>query len=764
MLLLAAVLGACSAGEPQKQVPSRQTGLKVVLIGWDGADWAIARPLMESGRMPFLKALVGRGAHGELHSMVPVLSPLLWTTAATGHPPEIHGVLDFLEPGPDGEAPRPITQNARQVPALWEMVGAAHRTAGVVGWWATHPVRELNGFMVSDQLSYTLVPEERVARQASASDAVFPARDRAEVLDRLVAADAVPGVVLERFGETDGRLREILAGGLTYHGALQSQLALHGQPDLLMIYYQGIDQVSHHFMHCATPPMEQCPDPDRRRFGATVERYYEFQDELLGELLAVLEPQTVVFLISDHGFLSAAARPRYLPPDVTGQPGRWHRTEGLFVLAGPVVRAGATEVPLSLLEVTPTVLQLLGLPAGTDMEPPRTDLLRTSHLERFTPESWSGWQEVVGLPRERAQAAPTDAQRRMEELTALGYLSGSGARVSTGSEGRPRTVAAHVNLASRWIETGALEAAVVELTAALVRSPDYAPAWMGLGEVHRREGRRAESVRAYSRAVEISGGATADPSLLLRWALVSAPESEEGARLADLLDQALLQRSESADLHAARGILLARGKHEVKAARERLRAALERQPAHAHALATLFALRQEKPVDSAIESFLRSALVSTPRAVMPRNWLALQLAGKGDIVEAERLLREAAKLSPDHVGTRINLGNLLGRADRSTEAAEEFRLALALAPSDLSARLGLATSEARNGRLEAARQTLEEAVPPQRDDIRLLNTLALVYRDLGQADHAAVTLRRSLERSPDQPAVREMLGSLESSR
>ena len=87
-----------------------------------------------------------------------------------------------------------------------------------------------------------------------------------------------------------------------------------------------------------------------------------------------------------------------------------------------------------------------------------------------------------------------------------------------------------------------------------------------------------------------------------------------------------------------------------------------------------------------------------------------------------------------------------------------------LSPSDLSARLGLATSEAHAGRLEAARQVLEEAVPPQRDDIRLLNTLGLVYRDLGRPEQAAETLRRSLARSPDQPAVREMLGTLESSR
>ena len=45
-------------------------------------------------------------------------------------------------------------------------------------------------------------------------------------------------------GLGDQRLTEILAGTLSYHGAAREMLSLHGQPDLLLIYYQAIDQVS----------------------------------------------------------------------------------------------------------------------------------------------------------------------------------------------------------------------------------------------------------------------------------------------------------------------------------------------------------------------------------------------------------------------------------------------------------------------------------------------------------------------------------------
>ena len=56
------------------------------------------------GRVPNLARLMREGAWGPLRSREPLLSPLLWTTIATGQRPQDHGILDFVEPGPDGKA------------------------------------------------------------------------------------------------------------------------------------------------------------------------------------------------------------------------------------------------------------------------------------------------------------------------------------------------------------------------------------------------------------------------------------------------------------------------------------------------------------------------------------------------------------------------------------------------------------------------------------------------------------------------------------
>jgi hypothetical protein len=71
---------------------------KVLLIGWDAADWKVIHPLMDAGKMPALKHLVETGASGNLASLDPPMSPIMWTSIATGMTADKHGVLGFTQP------------------------------------------------------------------------------------------------------------------------------------------------------------------------------------------------------------------------------------------------------------------------------------------------------------------------------------------------------------------------------------------------------------------------------------------------------------------------------------------------------------------------------------------------------------------------------------------------------------------------------------------------------------------------------------------
>src|SRR5690606_21968568 len=90
-----------SCGEPRRlasvPLPSHRPmparlARKVLLIGWDAADWKVINPLMDAGLMPALQRLVERGVMGNIATLDPPFSPMLWTSIATGHTADRHGI------------------------------------------------------------------------------------------------------------------------------------------------------------------------------------------------------------------------------------------------------------------------------------------------------------------------------------------------------------------------------------------------------------------------------------------------------------------------------------------------------------------------------------------------------------------------------------------------------------------------------------------------------------------------------------------------
>ena len=49
---------------------------RVLLLGWDAADWKVIRPLLAAGQMPNLAGLMARGVHGNHATIYPALSPM----------------------------------------------------------------------------------------------------------------------------------------------------------------------------------------------------------------------------------------------------------------------------------------------------------------------------------------------------------------------------------------------------------------------------------------------------------------------------------------------------------------------------------------------------------------------------------------------------------------------------------------------------------------------------------------------------------------
>src|SRR5512134_226449 len=108
LLLGLCLLGAC-ARAPKEEL---------WLIGLDGADWDLLEPMIAAGELPHLAALRAEGAYGRLRSDEPMLSPILWTSIATGKTADLHGVTWFMSDAPDGSKV-PVGSHNRWVRALW---------------------------------------------------------------------------------------------------------------------------------------------------------------------------------------------------------------------------------------------------------------------------------------------------------------------------------------------------------------------------------------------------------------------------------------------------------------------------------------------------------------------------------------------------------------------------------------------------------------------------------------------------------------------
>jgi predicted AlkP superfamily phosphohydrolase/phosphomutase len=134
---------------------------KVLLIGWDAADWKVINPLLDQGLMPTLDDFINHGVMGNLATLRPILSPMLWNSIATGKRPNKHGIHGFMEPDTQNGGIRPVSSTSRKVKAIWNILTQRGFKTHVLGWFAGHPAEPINGISVSDLFPYATAPQDQ---------------------------------------------------------------------------------------------------------------------------------------------------------------------------------------------------------------------------------------------------------------------------------------------------------------------------------------------------------------------------------------------------------------------------------------------------------------------------------------------------------------------------------------------------------------------------------------------------------------------------
>lgn len=435
----------------------------LIVVGLDGADWEYAEPLIAQGQLPNLAALRARGAWGPLATEKPTLSPVVWTTLATGYGPERHGIRAFTFErlkGVGAALPRlrplrglglrqlpdalrqarfiddaPVTSSLRRVPAFWNIATANGSPVAVVNWWATWPAEAVLGAVVSERVYYRPAAGDAVQ---GARRLTFPEELLEELRPLMLAPRQVRYEDARRFmdvsadefarmqaGTYPAKSLGAQAGYFLAMSETDRRVALHllergrrawGQTDLLVLF-RLIDMVSHTSLQhseLVTEHLDSTPE-DLQRYGRVVSEAYRSADRALGELIAQA-PGAHVLVVSDHGFRLERQWPQW-----EAYYGHGDAPPGIFVLAGPSVKPGRRD-DLGVRQVAPLMLRLKDLPLPPELAGALRDDVLTDEFRAGTPLRLG-----TSAPTGEAGAAPeagTGAgdEELMERLRALGYV------------------------------------------------------------------------------------------------------------------------------------------------------------------------------------------------------------------------------------------------------------------------------------------------------------------------------------------------------
>jgi len=794
------------------------TGVRVLLVGLDGADWDFIDPMIARGELPTLAGLKARGVWARLRSSVPTLSPLLWTSVATGKSPDRHGINDFLVSDPRTGRRVPINSTFRRSGALWTILSGAGLSSDIIAWWATWPAEPILGYMISDRVAYSTF---NLRSDSLTPGAVHPP-DYAAVVERLrVEEGDIDYAQVARFArlsqaefraarartrpdsspsesqESINLLVRVLAATETYRRVaidLIDRAEKDGHPPALFaVYFQGIDEINHRFAHCAPPRTPLCSAEDYRRFSDTVAAFYRYQDTIVGDIVR-RDPEATILLLSDHGFASGPRRPDDVKPFIEGKPGLWHDLTGVFMARGKAIGKG--EIPtVTLYDIAPTVLYLLGLPVPDDMQ---GHLLETAVAPAFLQEHPAvhvpSYEGIDPKEQESAQGevlAGAADEEMVERLRSLGYVGGDAeaptsptaavgaASAGAGQEGAPPaagqseapaptgegvpTLLYHTNLGAVYLGKRQYDEAEVEFRKALQIDPQAPQALAGLSVLYEGRGDLERSLELLRYMVRLGLGDDMPTLTRIAEHFVRMGRAADGVVYMEGLAKRPMTGRGRIALGVARGILYAAVGRTAEAEKSLL-GVLAADPLSIPAMQELFTLYDAQGRAAALEPHLREALRRDARSPMHHNWLGLVLKRRGDPAGAEAEFRKTIEYAPDLTGAVANLGSLYLQEGRAGEAVALLEHAIEQDPRNVEVRTNLIVALGMDRDIDAARGRLEEAVARGQRLPLFYNAMAYALHFNGHEEEALESLRQSLALDPKQADALQLRGEIERAR
>jgi predicted AlkP superfamily phosphohydrolase/phosphomutase len=264
---------------------------RVLLIGWDGADWRILDPLLERGDLPNLQALVDRGQKGVLKSTIPTHSWAAWPSFLTGVDPADHGVYDILETVPGTHKQYPVTYKSIKERTFVEDLGAAGRKGLYVDVPLMFPPPDIDATIVAGGV----LPKGRQYTQPA---------DLPETLERNGAPWQINGMSWTTYhNKPEPYLDEVFE--LTGKRIKAAEWLMDNTDwDLMASVWVSVDRTQHALSNYVGPDHPDYAKNKDTPLAARVRDVYKQLDDSIGRMVGKTRDDDIILFISDHGFQS----------------------------------------------------------------------------------------------------------------------------------------------------------------------------------------------------------------------------------------------------------------------------------------------------------------------------------------------------------------------------------------------------------------------------------------------------------------------------
>lgn len=305
LILLMTVVPASHAQDQAKSDTNAKPRPHVVVIGVNGMELDVIRPLLLEGQMPNLEHIVNNGAYGKLRTVSAPNCPRVYSTIFTSTKPDEHGVTGFLVGG--------ITANTNMLKEepIWSILSRNDVTVGMANVPATFPVMPVNGYMISGMLTRGKNCEDGVLcapklSEVEGGDAVYPKSMQPELLknvgDFYIDCERMPGA-----SDLKGHEKEVIDKWLDKVQLIRDEqtklfdyLLTKHPTDFTMLGQSCEDRTGHWLYPIAPFNAGYNASINSVRVEAFPDQYIAF-DKVLGSILKHVDENTYVIILSDHG-------------------------------------------------------------------------------------------------------------------------------------------------------------------------------------------------------------------------------------------------------------------------------------------------------------------------------------------------------------------------------------------------------------------------------------------------------------------------------